>query len=131
QHVVLQAIHDEHLEWHLIFNKDAVMALPSGVNKATGLAAALHALRIAPRDIVGVGDAENDQAFLKACGLSVAVSNALDEVKAQADLTTAGAGGDGVQELIERLVGGELDRFAVSVPTAGPESGGRPRTPRG
>jgi hydroxymethylpyrimidine pyrophosphatase-like HAD family hydrolase len=130
QRVVLQAIHDEHLEWHVIFNNDAVMALPAGVNKATGLAAALHALAIAPREVVGVGDAENDEAFLKMCGLSVAVSNALDSVKAQVDLTTAAARGDGVQEVIDRLLSGELDRLAVSVPTADRESGGRPRTRR-
>jgi len=109
EHVVLQAIHDQHLEWHVIFNKESVMALPSSVNKATGLAAALRMLCIAPSDVVGVGDAENDRAFLKACGLSVAVSNALDEVKAQVDLTTMAARGQGVRELVERLLKGDIE----------------------
>jgi hydroxymethylpyrimidine pyrophosphatase-like HAD family hydrolase len=109
EHLVLQAIHDQRLDWHLILNKSSLMALPSGVDKATGLAAALRTLAFAPRDVVGVGDAENDEAFLKSCGLAVAVGNAIDELKAQVNLTTAGADGDGVQELIERLVAGELD----------------------
>jgi len=109
EHVMLQAIRDQRLEWHVISNKDAVMALPSGVNKATGLAGALRSLAIDAREVVGVGDAENDEVFLRACGLSVAVSNALDQVKAQVDLTTTGARGKGVQELIERLLNGELE----------------------
>ena len=49
----------------MIFNKGAVMILPSGVNKATGLAAALEELGLSPHNVVGVGDAENDHAFLE------------------------------------------------------------------
>ena len=112
EHVVLQAIRDQRLEWHVIFNKDAVMALPSGVNKATGLAAALRVVGIDAHDVIGVGDAENDEAFLKACGLSVAVSNALAQVKAQVDLTTAAPRGEGVRELIERVLKGEFESAA-------------------
>lgn len=112
ERVVSQAIRDQRLEWHVIFNKEAVMALPSGVNKATGLAAALRVLGIDAGEVVGAGDAENDEAFLKACGLSVAVSNALAEVKARADLTTTAARGEGVQELIERLLSGEFESVA-------------------
>lgn len=109
EHQVLQAIHDLRLEWHVIFNKEAVMALPSDVTKATGLAAALPRLQLSPEQVVGVGDAENDHAFLRLCGLSVAVANALDEVKALVDVTTSGARGHGVQQLVERLLNGELD----------------------
>ena len=131
EHVVLRAIHDQRLDWHIILNKASVTALPSGVDKATGLAAALRKLAIAPRDVVGVGDAENDEVFLKSCGLAVAVANALDELKAQVNLTTTGEDGDGVQELIERLVTGELDRFALSAPSEARESADRSRMPPG
>jgi len=106
---VLRAIRELRLEWHVIFNKEAVMALPSDVTKATGLTAALRLLNITPEETVGVGDAENDDAFLRLSGLSVAVDNALDEVKALVDFTTAGARGDGVRELIDRWLSGELD----------------------
>lgn len=109
EHEVLRAIHALGLDWHVIFNKSAVMALPSDVTKATGFAAALHRLDLAKEDVVGVGDAENDQAFLRLCGLSVAVANALDTVKALVDVTTPGARGSGVQELIARLLAGEMD----------------------
>jgi hypothetical protein len=87
----------------VIFNKGAVMALPSGVNKATGLWAALDAMQLSPHNVVGIGDAENDQAFLRLCECSVAVANALPRVKEYADLTTTGEMGEGVRELTEWL----------------------------
>ena len=111
-HEVLQAIHDLALEWHVIFNKGSVMALPADVTKASGLAPALHALGISCSRTIGVGDAENDQAFLRACGVAVAVANALPSVKAAAHLVTANARGAGVAELIDRLAAGELDALA-------------------
>jgi len=79
------------------------------VTKATGLAPALASLGVEPARTVGVGDAENDQPFLRMCGLAVAVDNALPSVKAIAHLVTAGARGAGVTELIERLLADELD----------------------
>jgi hypothetical protein len=39
---VLDAIRELGLEWQIIFNKGAVMCLPAGVNKASGLGAALE-----------------------------------------------------------------------------------------
>ncbi|TIX43185.1 MAG: HAD-IIB family hydrolase, partial [Mesorhizobium sp.] len=96
QATVLDVIKKLGLELEIIFNKGAVMILPSGINKATGLAAALGDLRLSPRNAVGVGDAENDHAFLQACGCSVAVDNALPAVKNTADLVTRGARGKGV-----------------------------------
>ncbi|MBV8780881.1 MAG: HAD family phosphatase [Phycisphaerae bacterium] len=104
EHVVLQAIHDLGLEWHIIFNKGSVMALPSGVNKATGLKAVLEDLLVPAESVVAVGDTENDLAFLQMCGFPVAVANALPSVKNAAKLTTAGARGPGVTELINRLL---------------------------
>src|SRR5262249_58154103 len=61
---VLHAIRDLGLELHVIFNKGSVMVLPSGVNKATGLSAALEELGLSPHKIAGVGDAESDHACL-------------------------------------------------------------------
>ncbi len=112
EHAVLAAIRDLGLEWHVIFNKGSVMALPSGVTKATGLEPALEEIGVPAERTVGVGDAENDHAFLRLCGLSVAVSNALPAVKDTADLVTAGARGAGVTELIDRLLRGDLDAVA-------------------
>jgi hypothetical protein len=105
---VLQAIRDLGLEAQVIFNKGAVMVLPAGVNKATGLAAALDELELSPHNAVGVGDAENDHAFLGLCECAVAVANALPLLRQAADFTTPGDHGRGVEELIEELLGSDL-----------------------
>jgi len=109
---ILEVIRDMRLELQVIFNKDAVMVLPSGVNKASGLQVALNELRLSPRNTVGVGDAENDQVFLAICEFSVAVANALPPLKEHADLVTAGSHGAGVEELIEKLVSDDLASLA-------------------
>ena len=104
ERVVLDAIRDFGLPWHVIFNKEAVMALPENVTKASGLAVALRRLNVTAEETVGIGDAENDHAFLRMCGFSVAVDNALPSVKETAHFVTAGARGAGVRELLTRLL---------------------------
>jgi HAD superfamily hydrolase (TIGR01484 family) len=104
QATVLEIIKKMGLELEIIFNKGAVMILPSGINKATGLAAALRDLRLSPHNVVGVGDAENDHAFLQACGCSVAVDNAIPAVKDTANLVMRGARGKGVEQLIDKMI---------------------------
>jgi hydroxymethylpyrimidine pyrophosphatase-like HAD family hydrolase/energy-coupling factor transporter ATP-binding protein EcfA2 len=106
--VVLQTIRDLGLELHVVFNKGAVMVLPSSLNKATGLGAALHDLRLSSHNAVGIGDAENDHAFLDSCELSVAVENAVPAVKELCDHVTDGSRGEGVVELIEGLLETDL-----------------------
>jgi hypothetical protein len=101
--VVLNVIRELGLELQIIFNKGAVMVLPPNVNKASGLAAALERMSLSPHNVVGVGDAENDHAFLSYCGCGVAVQNALPSVKEKVDLVTRGAIGEGVRELIQLL----------------------------
>ncbi len=64
----LEGIRDLGLELHIVFNKEAVMILPSAVNKATGLEEALKRLELDLPGVVGVGDAENDHSFIAACG---------------------------------------------------------------
>jgi hydroxymethylpyrimidine pyrophosphatase-like HAD family hydrolase len=108
QDVVLQAIHELGLELQLSFNKGAVMVLPPGVNKASGLQAALDELGFSTRDTVGIGDAENDHAFLALCGCSVAVANALPALKERVDHVTSAGHGAGVVELIQQLLGSDL-----------------------
>jgi hydroxymethylpyrimidine pyrophosphatase-like HAD family hydrolase len=106
--VVLETIRDLGLELQVIFNKGAVMVLPSGMNKAAGLEAALAELDISPHNTVGVGDAENDHAFLSNCEFSAAVANALPAVKETADHVLAGEQGTGVTELINELLRDDL-----------------------
>jgi hydroxymethylpyrimidine pyrophosphatase-like HAD family hydrolase len=109
EQTVLAAIRDLGLEWHVIFNKGSVMVLPAGITKATGLTCALDELKIDADETIGVGDAENDHALLRLCGLGVAVANALPSLKEDADLVTNGARGAGVTELIDRWLANDLE----------------------
>ncbi|RJL31719.1 HAD family hydrolase [Bailinhaonella thermotolerans] len=111
---VLEAIRDMGLELHVIYNKGAVMVLPPGVNKASGLAAALERLNMSPHNVVGVGDAENDHAFLSAAECGVAVADALPSLKDACDLVLARPDGQGVTELAERLLDDDLADVDVS-----------------
>jgi hydroxymethylpyrimidine pyrophosphatase-like HAD family hydrolase len=111
EQTVLDTIREFGLELQVIFNKGAVMVLPSGVNKATGLVAALAELGLSPHNTVGVGDAENDHAFLKVCECSAAVANALPAVKDTADVVTRGDHGAGVTELIDQMIANDLSHL--------------------
>ena len=106
--VVLETIKEHGLELQVIFNKGAVMILPAGVNKASGLLAALKKLSLSVHNAVGIGDAENDHALLALCECGVATANALPTLKKAADFVTTGERGAGVTELIQGLLKDDL-----------------------
>jgi hydroxymethylpyrimidine pyrophosphatase-like HAD family hydrolase len=108
---VLSAIHDLSLNLQIACNKGVAIVLPVGVTKASGLRGALAQLGVSPLDCIGVGDAENDLAFLDVCGLAVAVANALPLVKQRAAFVTTGTGGAGVAELIDQLLATDFAEF--------------------
>lgn len=108
EQLVLDTIKASGLERQVIFNKGAVMILPSGINKATGLQALLHSLHLSLHNTVAVGDAENDGALLQAAECAVAVNNALPALKAMADWVTTATHGNGVIELIDQLIDNDL-----------------------
>ena len=116
---VLDAIRDMQLELQVIFNKGAVMVLPSGINKATGLTAALKRMHLSPHNVVAVGDAENDHTLLNIVECGVAVSNALSTLKEHADVVTEGDHGAGVIELIDRILATDLAELDEHPPTDG------------
>jgi HAD superfamily hydrolase (TIGR01484 family) len=113
---VLQAIRELGMEQQIIFNKGAVMVLPPGINKESGLRAALEELELSPHNCVAVGDAENDHAMLELSGLPVAVANALPALKATASLVTDSPRGAGVAELIDRLIATDLAEIDLNSP---------------
>jgi hydroxymethylpyrimidine pyrophosphatase-like HAD family hydrolase len=105
---ILAVIRELGLELQVIYNKGAVMVLPSGVNKGTGLLAALSEMCISHHNAVAIGDAENDHALLNACGCGIAVSNAIQTLRERADLTSSAPHGKGVEEIIDRLLRDDL-----------------------
>jgi HAD superfamily hydrolase (TIGR01484 family) len=101
---VYQAIRELGLEWQVILNRESVMVLPAGVDKSTGFRVALAELRLPFDSVVGIGDAENDFAFLSLCGFSVAVGNAIPSLKERVQLVTSGEDGAGVVEALQKLL---------------------------
>lgn len=77
---------------------------PVGVNKGTGLDALADLLGIDRAATIGVGDADNDLPMLRAAGLSVAMGNANDNVKALSDVVVADNDHDGCAEVIRRFL---------------------------
>ena len=105
---VIETIRELGLELQVIFNREAVMVLPAGINKASGTKLALRNLGMSPHEMVAIGDAENDHSFMRLAECPVAVANAVDAIKATAAFVTAGSAGDGVIELIDELIANDL-----------------------
>jgi len=129
EHIVLETIRELGLELQVIFNKGAVMVLPTGVNKAFGLEKALLELKISRHNVVGVGDAENDHSFLREVEFSAAVDNALTSLKESADLVLPVDHGAGVVYLINHILNddlesfeGRLQRYPLTIATVGEDA---------
>jgi hydroxymethylpyrimidine pyrophosphatase-like HAD family hydrolase/energy-coupling factor transporter ATP-binding protein EcfA2 len=98
---VLAAIQETGVNRTPIFNKGALMLLPGGVTKGTGLAVALAALELSPHNMVGIGDAENDHAFLALSECAVAVADAVPALRERADYVTRAPSAAGAVEFVE------------------------------
>lgn len=125
---VLEVVRELGLDCRLVRNRGELMVLPAGVTKGTGLLQALDELGLSPHNAIGVGDAENDHSLLDACEVGVAVANAVDALRAHADMTLALPDGQGVTDLLlGPLVAGRAHlyprRWQV---TLGTDDGGEP-----
>ena len=110
---VLDVIQELGLELHIVFNKGSLMVLPGGINKATGLQAALNELHLSRHNVAGIGDAENDHALLAACEFSAAVGNALPTIKERAHLVLQHCAGQGVTDLCEQILSNDLQSYSA------------------
>jgi hypothetical protein len=103
---LIRLIRETAADLQLVFNRAAVMLLPSGINKAVGTQRALEELGRSPRNLIAFGDAENDLPLFALAELAVAARGAVAAVTAAADdrLRLPGAGGvaDWVRRLLER-----------------------------
>lgn len=108
---VLRVIQEMGLELLIIFNRAAVIVMPAGINKSTGLKYALRKLGLSLHEAVGVGDAENDHSFLQRCECAVAVANAVPSIRSLAAFVTQHEAGRGVAELVDELIASDLVRM--------------------
>ncbi len=78
--------------------------LPEESGKIQAIHELAKLLNLSLSDIVSFGDDRNDMEMLQICGIGVAVSNAVTEVKAIADCVTLSNDEDGVADWIEKNI---------------------------
>lgn len=110
ERAVLAQVRRLGLECQLIRNRGALMVLPAGVSKGSGLLEALTELGISPHNTIAMGDAENDHSLLDVSELGVAPANAVDALKAHADITLDLPNGAGVAAFLRAPVVSSVER---------------------
>jgi Cof subfamily protein (haloacid dehalogenase superfamily) len=78
--------------------------LDKSVNKGAGVSAVAKQLGFKREEVICVGDAGNDLAMIRFAGLGVAMGNAFDEIKSEADYITYTNEEDGVAHVIEKFM---------------------------
>lgn len=77
---------------------------PLGVNKAAGIKEVCKLLGLEMSQVVAVGDSLNDLAAIQQAGLGVAMGNAQETVKQEADAVVASNNNDGIAEVIQKYI---------------------------
>lgn len=72
--------------------------------KQHGILEVAKLLHINTHEIIGVGDGPNDMPLLMACGLKIAMGNAVSDLKEIADYVAPAVDEDGVVDVIEKFV---------------------------
>ena len=97
---VVEVIGELGLDCQIVRNRAALMVLPAGVTKATGLHAVLAEVKLSSHNTIALGDAENDLSMFSIAEIGVAVSDAIASVRRHADLVLDEPDGAGVAELL-------------------------------
>lgn len=74
-----------------------------GINKALGIQKYIEHVGITRKDTIAFGDGPNDFDMIKYAGIGVAMGNALDALKKQADYVTVGIDEDGIEHALKEL----------------------------
>ncbi|WP_342437124.1 Cof-type HAD-IIB family hydrolase [Paenibacillus sp. FSL L8-0436] len=77
---------------------------PLGVNKASGIREVCQLLGLEMSQVVAVGDSLNDLAAIQQAGFGVAMGNAQETVKQEADAVVASNNDDGITEVIQKYI---------------------------
>ncbi|MEM6285466.1 MAG: HAD-IIB family hydrolase, partial [Chloroflexota bacterium] len=97
-----------------------VEVLPPGASKGTALKSLLREMKIDPKNVMAIGDAENDVEMVRLAGVGVAVGNAQQMLKDAADVITVTNDEDGVAQIIEKYVTQTVMEAAAPVDSAVP-----------
>lgn len=82
--------------------------LPKGATKGAGLHRLTELLEIDKNKVIAIGDNENDISMIEEAKMGIAVSNAIDELKAVSDIVTVSNNEDAIAKVIDMLDTGEI-----------------------
>ncbi|WP_027086451.1 Cof-type HAD-IIB family hydrolase [Cohnella panacarvi] len=90
---------------HILYtdNNRLVQVMPPNASKEQAVLKLCRGYGFEMDSVMAFGDDHNDLGLARACGYSVAMGNAIDELKAIADEVTASNDEDGVAAVLERL----------------------------
>lgn len=83
---------------------EEVELCPKDVNKGSGLKELIKYLKLSQKEVMVIGDMDNDLPMMKLAGLSVAMGNAADNIKNACDVVTLDNDHDGVSAAIEKYI---------------------------
>lgn len=88
-----------------VFSEETYLEiLPAGSSKGAALEVVAEALGIPLAQVIAVGDNLNDLEMIRLAGLGVAMGNASEPLRAQADYVTASNDDEGLREVIDRFI---------------------------
>ncbi len=94
------------LAWSLAPGTDAefINVMPPGISKGDAVKRLIEHTGIPVSQVMGIGDAGNDESLLRAVGLPVAMGNAPDSLKEIARWVTQSVDADGLAVAVERYI---------------------------
>lgn len=81
-----------------------IEVVPKGIDKAAAIQVLIDKLGISRENTIACGDGFNDLTMIQYAGVGVAMENAVDIVKAEADYITTSNNSDGIAHVIERYI---------------------------
>lgn len=98
-------------EFDVYFHPNYTEIVPKGYSKGKAAEIVENLLSIPHEATVAVGDSHNDIPMFKSCAISIAMGNAPEEVKKEADTVTESVATDGAAKAIARLCGISYERI--------------------
>lgn len=89
---------------NLVTGNNYIDIQPNDINKGYAIEIIKYELSISSKEVIAIGDQQNDVPMFRAAGTAIAMGNANDEVRAESDMVTADNDRNGVACAIKRLI---------------------------
>mgnify|MGYP000103035565 CR=1 FL=1 len=103
----------KNIDVNIVDSKVAYLVTPKNADKWTGTQRILEIMKIDPKEVIAVGDSENDIPLFKNIERTIAVGNAIEDVKAIAKYVASEPYWRGFIEGVSRLVLSQTSRDRI------------------